>query len=261
MRSTRDRLWGREADYELRRGGEVGSGGATEVSAGRTRDGVRALLTALVREYPGNRAILEALMQRRLAWADEDVVENAARLIASGHFALWELRHRRGVAARPPQRPVEPPRAPDRELREKTWIDVGVVDQFGRPLPWMQAWLTLPDGRREARALDSQGRTHADELEVGGLCGFEVRAPGGATRDGGIEAPVSVSEPTWVGIKVVDQFGRPVPWLNARSKTAAGSVVERALDDDGRARLYPLDNAETCAVEIVGRGTRVEVAP
>jgi hypothetical protein len=67
-----------------------------------------------------------------------------------------------------------------------------------------------------------------------------------------------VVEPTWVGIKVVDQFGRPVPWLSARVRTAAGPLVERALDDDAHARLYPLD-ADICAVEIVGQGVHVEV--
>lgn len=260
------RLWGRCADYEIRATREPGPAGAGDVSSRRTVESIRRLLDRIVAEYPGNRIVLASTVQRRLAVADEDLAQTVARMLASEHYVLWELPHARSVAhARLiTPKPAQPSRDPSSATPVRTWIEAGVVDQLGRPLPWMRAWLTLPNGSRTERTLDVDARTREDELEQPGLCVFEVRARPGAPREvhspSGPAGTVAMVEPTWIEIRVVDQYGRAVTWLRARTAAADGSVLLRDVDTKDGARLYPLPPAESCTVQVLGAGAPVEVA-
>ena len=260
------RLWGRLADYELRSSREPGPKGAGDVSSRRTVVSVRRLIDRIVAEYPGNRIVLASAVHRRLAVADEDLAQTVARMLASQHYVLWELPHARNVAQPRPiaQKPTESSRDAEDAKPDRTWIEAGVVDQMGRPLPWMRAWLTLPGGSRNERTLDADARTREDGLEQAGQCVFEVRARPGARREAQPQAAhdgkVGVAEPAWIELRIVDQYGRPVTWLRARTAAADGSVLLRPVDAKTGVRLYPLPPAERCTVEVLGTGAPVEVA-
>jgi hypothetical protein len=262
VRSGPYRLWGRSADYELLAAGEPAPARGIDASARRSVESIRRLLERIIEEYPGNHIVLAARVQRKLAIADEEITQVVARMLASGYYSLWEFPHARPIGRTRPVTPSPdaPSRGPAQPRPLRTWIEVGVVDQMGRPLPWMQAWLTLPSGSRRERALDGQARTREDELEQSGLCTFEVRARPGMPRQ--VRPPqdtagrVGMSEPTWIAVRVVDQFGRAVPGLRARTIGADGSKLARDLDDNAVARLYPLPTGDTCTIEVVGRGVK-----
>jgi hypothetical protein len=110
--------------------------------------------------------------------------------------------------------------------------------------------------------LDQGARTRADDLVQAGVCTFEVQAPARPPRETTTvaEARTGVGEPTWIGIRVFDQYGRVLPWLRARTHGAGESTLVRDLDKNGAARLYPLPTTETCTVEVIGPAGVVEVA-
>lgn len=69
---------------------------------------------------------------------------------------------------RPQEKPPEPPkpRVP-RRIRERSFIDVRVVDRRGRPLAGYKYKLEYPDGRVETGVLDGGARLFRSELDPG----------------------------------------------------------------------------------------------
>ena len=55
----------------------------------------------------------------------------------------------------------------------KTWIEMEVVDDFGRPQPNQPYLCMLPDGRIETGTLDSRGRVRFDGIDPG-TCVFTL---------------------------------------------------------------------------------------
>ena len=55
----------------------------------------------------------------------------------------------------------------------KTWIEMEVVDDFGRPQPNQPFLCMLPDGRIETGTLDGQGRVRFDGIDPG-TCVFTL---------------------------------------------------------------------------------------
>jgi hypothetical protein len=250
------RLWGRDADYALGDATDRPEGAEEAVSM-LHREVLRDLLGELVHAYPGNVDVLREAMQRTSAAADRDVVELVASRIAAGLAHLWRFPH---PAPRVATRRVEIVRLadlaePQREVDTTTWIGVTALDQYGRKLPWMRARLGLPDGRTVDKRLDAGSHTGADRLSRSGVCWVEVQAEE-AVKQGGpfvdaVEPPRPVDAPaaSWIGIQVVDQYGRPLPWMMARVSFADGAERQPLLDADAAARVDAFA-AGACSVEL-----------
>lgn len=59
-------------------------------------------------------------------------------------------------------------------LRERTWIEVELLDDEGRPVPYERYWIKLPDGTVRQGRLDAEGRVYVGNLDEG-RC--EIRWP------------------------------------------------------------------------------------
>jgi hypothetical protein len=248
------RLWGRDADYALSEVAAPPEGALPALPMPHAAT-LRDLLRELVELYPGNLDILREAMQRTPAAVDSDPVDVTASRVAEGLTHLWRFPHAR---LHVPTDQQEIPWLADLAERQSasevtTWIEVRVVDQYGRPLPWMRPRLGLPDGRAIERALDADARTHADRLPQSGMCWLELRAEKTAQRAepfvDAVEPPRPVDVATWFGIRVVDQFGRALPWMKTRVTLPDGSERQPLLSDEGAARVDSVLKG-ACSIEL-----------
>jgi len=56
---------------------------------------------------------------------------------------------------------------------QKTWVEMEVVDDFGRPVPGQSYLCMMPDGKLETGTLDSRGRVRFDGIDPG-TCVFSL---------------------------------------------------------------------------------------
>jgi len=238
------RLWGRDADYLITDQTELPEGAHPAVAMDRP-ERVLVLLRELVEAYPGNLEILRDAMQRTAVAADSDPVQTVASRVAAGFARLWCFPHPRPQVPRDFR---EIPRLADLAERQSatevtTWIGVRVVDQYGRPLPWMRSRLGLPDGRVAEKRLDAEAHTGVERMPQSGMCWLELQAEQAVKATGpfvdAVEPPRPVAEgaATWIGVRVVDQYGRPLPWMQARLELADGSERRAVLDGDAVTRV------------------------
>jgi len=250
------RLWGRDADYVLSDTAERPEGAIAALPMPHGR-AVEDLLIDLVGLYPGNLDILRDALQRTSAAADRDLVQAVASRVAAGFHHLWQFPHPRLDV---PTNLPEIPRLSDflerqGESEVTTWVGVRVVDQYGRELPWMRARLGVPDGRVFDRPLDADARTGADRLPQAGVCWLELQAER-ATKSAGpfVDAvepprPAATEAASWVGIRVVDQYGRPLPWMQARMRLPDAAERQPVLDPKGRTRIDAVTGG-ACSLEL-----------
>lgn len=66
---------------------------------------------------------------------------------------------------RPPARVVRQPAAP--EVRNKTWIEIELLDENGAPVPNEPYSVQLPDGSTRSGTLDAAGRARVDGIDPG----------------------------------------------------------------------------------------------
>lgn len=90
---------------------------------------------------------------------------NLRHAFLSGHWALLP------PLAEIPNAPIPKPEPVSEQLKAaktvKTWIEMEVVDDFGRPQPNHPYLCMLPDGRIETGTLDSRGRVRFDGIDPG----------------------------------------------------------------------------------------------
>ncbi len=110
--------------------------------------------------------------------------------------------------------------------------------------------MVVASGHYELRPGESRDEAVARlarQLEDGSLRLIRNDGPG-ALRGGPIEAAPMLSEfedpvdaavepRTWVGVRVVDQYGFPVPHLRVEFTLPDGDQVDKALDAAARARI------------------------
>ncbi len=107
---------------------------------------------------------------------------------------LVVLAPRRRNAQLPGQPPLQPPSLPQRPPPPalKTFIEIVLLDQDGKPVPGEAFQITLPDGRVQTGTLDRTGFARVDGIDPG-VC--DVRFPNidgsewGRTRPGGLRPP------------------------------------------------------------------------
>lgn len=56
---------------------------------------------------------------------------------------------------------------------QKTWVEMEVVDDFGKPMPGHSYLCMMPDGKVETGTLDSRGRVRFDGIDPG-TCVFSL---------------------------------------------------------------------------------------
>ncbi len=255
---TRCELWSTLADYVIAEADGTVPRDAVEIGRLRCADGLRSVLSAALGGSPGNAAMLRWFVGPHACGTDEMIDEITQRVV-TGQLRLWEVERR--IRWDWPSEDI--PRLSDLIPRDGdvpaalTWIEVGVVDQFGRPLPWMLARLRLPSGSMRERRLDVAAHTREDGIAAPGLCRLELRAPApeaavamtpsASPTTGGA---VGLGEPVWLGLRVVDQFGRALPWMRARLADPPLEIAEIGLDDDARGRLQFMAAAQRCTVEV-----------
>jgi hypothetical protein len=77
-----------------------------------------------------------------------------------------------GGASAPPPTVAPPPRkrarqAPAPEVRQKTWIEIELLDEKGAPVPSEPYSILLPDGSTRTGNLDALGRARVDDIDPG----------------------------------------------------------------------------------------------
>jgi hypothetical protein len=136
--------------------------------------------------------------------------------------------------------------------RERTWIEIELLDMEGAPVPFERYWIKLPDGTVREGALDAKGRAYFGDLDPGTA---DIRWPdrdGDATLEarGLGQQPVSqttsnteepLGERTWIEIELLDMEGAPVPNEAYWIKLPDGTIRTGRLDDSGRAYFNDLD--------------------
>lgn len=90
---------------------------------------------------------------------------NLRHAFLSGHWTLLP------PLAEIPNAPIPKPEPVSEQLKAaktvKTWIEMEVVDEFGRPQPNQPYLCMLPDGRIETGTLDGRGRVRFDGIDPG----------------------------------------------------------------------------------------------
>lgn len=145
--------------------------------------------------------------------------------------------------------------ASEGEVRQKTWIEVELLDMDGKPMRGEPYWVKLPDGTVREGSLDEHGRAYFGDLDPGSA---EIRWPNrdgeategsmppgqgdlASTRGGGRAAANRVGGRTWVEIELLDMAGQPVPYERYWIKLPDGTVREGVLDAQGCAYFDDLD--------------------
>ncbi|WP_437716162.1 hypothetical protein WMF45_06960 [Sorangium sp. So ce448] len=140
----------------------------------------RASAAAWLRQLfaePHNRPALRRLLDdaapasvvHRLA--DADVLDALSRLLLSGRVQLreaplpWLPSYGGDAADAEEQAPASAvPRAPRTEL---TWIEIRLLGEDDRPIPYERYRVELPDGSIREGSLDDEGRARLDGIEAG----------------------------------------------------------------------------------------------
>lgn len=152
------------------------------------------------------------------------------------------------------------------ELKQKTWIEIELLDMDGNPMGGEVYWIKLPDGTVREGALDQHGRAYFGELDPGSA---EIRWPdrdGDATLgdvapgQGGVSSSATTGRADssragprdWVEIELLDMEGRPVPYERYWIKLPDGTVREGVLDERGCAFFDDLDTGQ-CTIRWLGR--------
>lgn len=109
---------------------------------------------------------------RPVAWlSDHQVVDHVARQVLSRRLCLvvTERRQREvsAPAAAPAARPFVTPSQSARKDDVKTWIEIALVDDHGKPVPGRRYVIKSPDGVKHSGALDSNGRARVSGIDPG----------------------------------------------------------------------------------------------
>ena len=146
-----------------------------------------------------------------------------------------------------------PESLPAPEVKEKTWIEIELVDTEGNPVPNERYWILLPDGTSREGRLDSSGRAYVGGLDPGecdvrfpDLDNEAVASPGEPAKPKGRDLPKR-SRKTWVEIELIGMDGSPIPGELYRLTLPDGTVQEGRLDANGRAAVRGLDPGD-CTV-------------
>ncbi|MEZ4296201.1 MAG: hypothetical protein R3B70_14615 [Polyangiaceae bacterium] len=207
---------------------------------------------------PGASSALRRLLpaeSARLSRLDHaDLVRLLAAELAAGRVLA--------VRVPPPALPAfdllqdEPPPPIEQEepaKQEKTWIEIELVDEEGKPVPGERYWILLPDGTTREGRLDEKGRAYFGDLDPGEC---DVRFPDldndAVASPGEPKLPRSLPRPkkprkTWIEIELVGMDGGPIPGQLYRIALPDGTAVEGRLDERGRARVLGIDPG-TCSV-------------
>ncbi len=109
-----------------------------------------------------------------LRLTDEQVVRTLARLLVAGELVLVARRQvleARAQATITPPTPREveamAPPPPPPEPQPRSWIEIELVDDAGKPVPGEKYRIELPDGTVREGTLDSQGQARVDGIDPG----------------------------------------------------------------------------------------------
>lgn len=191
------------------------------------------------------------------------------RGVAVAVFAQWGAERRirtpeeeEGVVAvasslQAPQVPANEPSpkiSRPRPEKPKVWIGIKVQDQDKSPLPGRHFRLTLPDGSLESGETDSAGLARVDGMDPG-LCKFELLdVDRGSAVTGNVKPltklelnQLSDSGRSWVKVKLVDPFGKPIGGRKFQIVERDGTVHRGTVSDDGTAEVKGL-TIGTCSI-------------
>lgn len=101
--------------------------------------------------------------------SDEDVLAGVARLMASGQLVMARVRPARGGnATQEVQTSASAEEAASNQLRtRKTWIEIRLVDDSGKPVSAEAYQIELPDGSVVRGRLDSEGSARFNNIDPG----------------------------------------------------------------------------------------------
>jgi hypothetical protein len=203
---------------------------------------------------PSNLLALRGLLRTRLhletaRLSDAEILDRVARYLAGGRLHLvprpmaplpvWNVDTSEEPA------PVER-RVP---IKEKTWIEIELLDMEGNPVPGEPYWIELPDGSVREGRLNAKGRAYFDGLDPG-TC--EVRWPrldDSATQNpasapkarqaatvaagqGGVAAGVDPArEAAERAVAAEEAAGRPAPWTSPRRERDWIEIELLDMDD------------------------------
>jgi hypothetical protein len=155
----------------------------------------------------------------------------------------------KGVHGRPPDKvaapPPKPARAPARQIKEKTFVDVCVVDTEGVGLAGRPYKFQLPDGRIREGKLDSAGRLHESNIDPG-TARLHILADPGQVVDAKAAETAAQETVTEVVLGPPDDFivlrlvaagGDPMSGLPVELTLADGTVRQAVSDDDGNVTI------------------------
>jgi hypothetical protein len=116
---------------------------------------------------------------RRLLWRDsvtavhrlseDQVLERICRMFSTGRLHVCGRRPQRVVVDSDVKRETEekPPERMPSEKKEKTWVEIELVDEQGEPIVGEKYRIVLPGGSVREGYLDARGRARFDDLDPG----------------------------------------------------------------------------------------------
>jgi hypothetical protein len=159
---------------------------------------------------------------------------------------------------------LPPPSVREEPAAEKTWIEIELLDEKGKPVVGERYRIKLTDGSTYHGQLDRMGRARYTGLDPG-QCAVWFPALHGkrwtlAGREGE-EDEVPESEPrrgerkTWVEIELLDDDGRPAAGEVYEIELPDGTVFRGNLDEEGTAFHGDIDPG-SCKITFPRLGAR-----
>jgi hypothetical protein len=126
--------------------------------------------------------------------------------------------------------------------KEKTWIEIVLVDALDQPVAGKKYSVELPDGSKKEGTLDDQGKAKLENLDPG-MCKIsfpEIESNAFGPAPPPWEPPEGPPETTWVELVLLDDQREPVAGAKFVVETSDGTRHEGTTGNDGRAMLEGL---------------------
>jgi hypothetical protein len=157
--------------------------------------------------------------------------EGLERALEAGDLVLLrEPRPRVEIRVPRPRPPAPAEPRPAKVIREKSFVDITVVDGDGTPLAGAKYKLQVPDGRTETGALGGTGQVYEGNLDPGTAFFTLVKDVGDPVPG---EDPEPDAPTVYVSFHVIDQDGDPLPGVRYEIALPDGTSQTGTTDDAG----------------------------